>query len=181
MKERKYLNSDEIERLIDAVPQGEYYFRDRCLILMCYIHGLRVSELKNLKVSDISNNSIFIQRLKRGLSTSHPLQEREKEALQFWLQKRASWLNNDSPWLFLSRHGLPISRQRVFKIMKEYGKKAGIVVPVHPHMLRHSCGFELANNGKDTRLIQDYLGHRNIQHTVIYTASNTARFSSVIL
>lgn len=181
MSARKYLSSDEIELLINAVPKGEYYHRDRCLILMSYIHGLRVSELRHLKVSDIANGTIFIQRLKSGLSTTHPLQEREIEELQCWLAKRSSWLNNDMSWLFLSRHGLPLSRQRIFDMFRRYGELAGLPVAVHPHMLRHSCGFALANGGKDTRLIQDYLGHRNIQHTVLYTACNPERFNSVVL
>lgn len=181
MKQRKYLAANEVEALISAVPRGENYYRDRCLILMCYIHGLRVSEIGNLRVSDIQDSKIFISRLKRGLSTTHPLQEREIEALNLWLEKRQSWLNNDTPWLFLSRHGLPISRQQVYELMKKCGKAANLSVNVHPHMLRHACGFALADHGKDTRLIQDYLGHRNIQHTVLYTASNAARFSSICI
>lgn len=181
MKQRKYLSANEVEAMINVVPHGNYYFRDRCLILMCYIHGLRVSEISMLRISDIQDGKIFISRLKRGLSTTHPLQEREVEALNFWMGKRNSWLNNDSPWLFLSRHGKAISRQQVYELMKKYGKAANLSVNAHPHMLRHACGFALADHGKDTRLIQDYLGHRNIQHTVLYTASNAARFSSICI
>ncbi|EIE5377183.1 tyrosine-type recombinase/integrase, partial [Salmonella enterica] len=78
--------------------------------------------------------------------------------------------------LFLTVNGEKISRQWIYKLSKKYGKKAGISLEVHPHMLRHSCGYALANQGLDTRLIQDYLGHKNIHHTVHYTASNPARF-----
>lgn len=179
MGSRKYITSEEVEAMINSVPEGEFYFRDRCLIMMSFIHGLRVSELKNLKVSDINGNNIFISRLKNGLSTTHPLQTREVNELELWLHKRGSWLNNTLPWLFLSRNGLPISRQQIYSLIRKYGEKAGLALAVHPHMLRHACGFKLADNGSDTRLIQDYLGHKNIQHTVLYTASNAKRFNSI--
>lgn len=181
MSSRKYITSEEVEAMIDSVPEGEFYFRDRCLIMMSFIHGLRVSELKNLKVGDINGDHIFISRLKNGLSTTHPLQPREAQAISAWLDKRRSWLNHSLPWLFLSRHGLPISRQQVYKLIKKYGQRAGLPLAVHPHMLRHACGFKLADNGNDTRLIQDYLGHKNIQHTVLYTASNAKRFNAISL
>lgn len=72
-----------------------------------------------------------------------------------------------------------MSRQRFYQIIRKYGKDAGLPMPIHPHMLRHSCGYNLADRGNDTRIIQDYLGHRNIRHTVIYTTSNSARFKDV--
>lgn len=65
-----------------------------------------------------------------------------------------------------------ISRYQIYRLFEQYGKIAGLPVKLHPHMLRHACGYALADLGRDTRLIQDYLGHRNIAHTVIYTASN---------
>lgn len=153
------------------------------VLLMCFIHGLRVSELRFLRISDIDLNSqcIAIRRLKNGFSTVHPLQPREQVSLQLWLGQRIRCLNADLPWLFLSRKGTPLSRQQIHSIIHRYGVEAGIAVPVHPHMLRHACGYALAEEGVDTRLIQDYLGHRNIQHTVLYTASNPARFNTIIL
>ncbi|MBH2952319.1 tyrosine-type recombinase/integrase, partial [Serratia marcescens] len=84
-----------------------------------------------------------------------------------------------SDFLFISMKGGGISRKRVYSLMATLGEQADISVRVHPHMLRHSCGFALADLGIDTRLIQDYLGHRNIQHTVTYTASNSARFLNI--
>lgn len=181
MSSRKYITSEEVEAMINAVPKGDYYFRDRCLIMMSYIHGLRVSELKNLKIGniDINGKSIYISRLKNGLSTIHPLQQREIKAIAQWLHCRKSWLNNELDYFFLSRNGSPISRQQVYTLIKRYGEMASLPIAVHPHMLRHACGFKLADNGSDTRLIQDYLGHRNIQHTVHYTASNPKRFHSI--
>ena len=73
----------------------------------------------------------------------------------------------------------PLSRQQAYRIIRSAGEKAGTVTQTHPHMLRHACGYELAERGTDTRLIQDYLGHRNIRHTVRYTASNAARFAGI--
>ena len=179
MTQRKYLLASEVEAMINAVPQGLNYHRDRCLIMMCYFHGLRASELCHLKLSDIQGAYIYIARLKRGLSTTHPLQKCELEALELWLEKRKTWLNSDTPWLFLSQHGNPLSRQQFYELIKKYGIAAKLNVKAHPHMLRHACGYSLADKGKDTRLIQDYLGHRNIQHTVLYTATNMARFNSI--
>ena len=100
--------------------------------------------------------------------------------IKLWLKQRKLIENGvEGDWLFLSRKRRPISRQHFFSIIREAGKRAGLAVKAHPHMLRHACGFALADNGVDTRLLQDYLGHRNIQHTVRYTASNAARFAGL--
>jgi type 1 fimbriae regulatory protein FimB len=80
---------------------------------------------------------------------------------------------------FVSERRSPLSRKTVWAAICTYGKKAELSVPAHPHMLRHACGFALADQGADTRLIQDFLGHRNIQHTVMYTATNPARFEKL--
>ena len=80
---------------------------------------------------------------------------------------------------FVSEQLKPMHRSTVNLALKKYGKLANLSVAVHPHMLRHACGYALADQGADTRLIQDYLGHRNIQHTVRYTASNPARFEKL--
>lgn len=152
------------------------------MLMMCFMHGLRVSELSLLKLHDIelANKVIFISRLKNGFSVQHPLQERELAALETWLKKRPGYLGAESDYLFLSRHGKNLSRQQLYRIFRMAGKAANISVDVHPHMFRHACGYALADKGCDTRLIQDYLGHKNIQNTVIYTASNAARFKAVV-
>lgn len=181
MPGRKYLTRGEINDLMNASLTGVYPERDRCLIELCFRHGLRVSELINLQTIDISiaDRKIYIQRLKNGFSTIQPLIEEEVKILQRWLDCRSSWKNAQSPLLFLSRTGKPLARQQIHTLIRRYGERAGIVVPVHPHMLRHACGYALADLGTDTRLIQDYLGHRNIRHTVIYTASNAERFNGI--
>lgn len=182
MKRRKYLTVSEVERLMLAENSKKNKERNKCMFLMCFIHGLRVSELSQLKLRDIeiSNEIIYVSRLKNGFSVQHPLQQRELLLLNDWMRKRSGYLGSDSEYLFLSRHGKKLSRQQLYRIFRKAGEAAGINIDVHPHMFRHACGFALADKGYDTRLIQDYLGHRNIQNTVIYTASNAARFKSVI-
>lgn len=181
MSQRKYLTSAEVERLLDAALHGNNPERDYCLIRMCFIHGCRVSEINAWRMSDIDleGNNIYIHRLKNGFSTTHPIFQAERTALKNWLAIRYGYRNSHSNWLFLSRKGNPLSRQRIYQLMRQYSEVAGLDINAHPHMLRHACGFALADNGIDTRLIQDYLGHRNIQHTVLYTATNALRFKEV--
>ncbi|MFT2321226.1 tyrosine-type recombinase/integrase [Escherichia coli] len=157
--------------------------RDYCMICITFLHGLRVSELLNLKVSDYDPHTrqIHIRRLKKGLSTTQPLLPEEDRMLHCWLEERTHIVRRapDEEWLFLSRHGRRLSRQRFWQLLQKYGRDAKLSVRPHPHMLRHACGFNLAERGNDTRLIQDYPGHRNIRHTVHYTASNAGRFRGV--
>ncbi|EFO0305495.1 tyrosine-type DNA invertase IpuB, partial [Escherichia coli] len=164
----------------EAINGSKNEIRDKAMLQMAYVHGLRVSELIALKISDIdfSESAIYIKRLKNGLSTVHPLQKETVLLLKKWLALRDNIVKKpfeDS--LFLSCQGNKISRQYVYKMCKKYSHNMNI--NIHPHMLRHGCGYALANQGLDTRLIQDYLGHRNIHHTVLYTASNAARFKRV--
>ena len=179
---RKYITKDEVDKVLNNIGSGLNAIRDHCIITMCYIHGFRASELCSLKLYDVDlvSGTIQINRLKNGLSTVHPLQLREKECIMAWLKVRSGYLRSvEEQFLFLSRFGKVLSRKQLYKMMRIYGEKAGLAIPLHPHMLRHSCGFALADAGKDTRLIQDYLGHKNIMHTVLYTASNPKRFKSI--
>ena len=178
---RKFLSSSEVQRLFDAIPEHKNTVRDKCMLLVCFIHGLRVTELCNLRLQDLDllSNKLHVNRLKNGFSVQHPIQSRERGALIAWLAVRPQYLEADGDYLFLSRQGGQLSRQQLHRLIREYGELAQLDVPVHPHMLRHACGYALADQGVDTRLIQDYLGHKNIQNTVIYTASNVARFRSI--
>ncbi|KLR43199.1 tyrosine-type DNA invertase [Enterobacter ludwigii] len=177
-QKRKHLTRHEVGLILRAADRGIHFERDYCMIQMCFLHGLRVSELCCLQLSDIDmgGQSVYVRRLKNSLSTQHPLFDEELPALKRWLHVRRRWRDADSDWLFLSQKGGPLSRHQVRLLLKRYGEIAKVSIPAHPHMLRHGCGYALADLGKDTRLIQDYLGHRNIQHTVIYTATNTLRF-----
>lgn len=180
MKQRKYLTSDEVFSLLQEIKSDIISHRDYCMIYMAYIHGLRASELTGLKLSDYDplSRKLRITRLKGGFSTIHPVLEEEHFLLQHWLAQRARYAQQDTPWLFITRTGQRFSRQRIYTLVRQYGDAAQLPVRVHPHMLRHACGYSLAERGNDTRLIQDYLGHRNIRHTVIYTASNAERFNT---
>lgn len=181
MSQRKYLTQSEVERLLQQALAGGNAERDYCLIYMSFIHGFRVSEVCHLRLSDLDlrGHSLYIRRIKSGFSTSHPLLKDELRAIRAWLAVRAGLPGADSDWVFLSRQGNALTRQRVYQIISQLGQAADISVVPHPHMLRHACGFALADRGIDTRLIQDYLGHKNIRHTVRYTASNAERFEGV--
>lgn len=176
-RSREYLTIDEVELLLIAADcRGRHKTRDRCLLLLMFRHGLRASEASMLRWDAVmwEESSIQIQRLKGSESGSHPLQADEVEVLQ---RLRAEYPT--SRYLFVSERGGVLSRMAIHRIVQRCGELAKLPLPVHPHMLRHSCGYYLANQGIDTRLIQDWLGHSNIQHTVRYTKLNPARFKEI--
>jgi type 1 fimbriae regulatory protein FimB len=177
MSDRKHLVSAEVEKLLEAAKGSRNAARDRCLLLLMFRHGLRVSEACGLQLSqvDIESRVLHVARLKQGLSTTHPLRGDEIRAIKAWLAERAR-MKPDTDAFFVTERRGPLSRKTAWVMIRDYGRLAGLSVEAHPHMLRHACGFALADQGADTRLIQDYLGHRNIQHTVRYTATNPARF-----
>lgn len=181
MELRRHLTFQEILQLLDASTFGLHGVRNYCMVLMAFRHGFRISELLNVRLCDLDlmERHIHVRRLKNGFSTFHPLGEDEFEALQKWLVKRSEYTPRKMSTLFLSNRGKSLSRQQAYVIIRKCGFRAGIPLNAYPHMLRHSCGYALANEGNDTRLIQDYLGHRNIRHTVRYTASNAGRFKGV--
>ena len=127
---------------------------------------------------DIESHVLHVMRLKKGLSTTHPLHLDEIRVIEAWLLEREK-IAPETDSFFVSERRTSLSRKTAWAAIRTYGEKAGLSVAVHPHMLRHACGYALADQGADTRLIQDYLGHRNIQHTVIYTATNPARFEKL--
>ena len=178
--QRRYITKNEWELVFGIIPNTPAFYRDRCMLFMTYIHGLRVSELTGLRMSDVDiiSKTLYIERLKNGFSTIHPLLDSEINLLEQWLSVRKSKAQSETvPWLFISNKGGRISRQWIYNLVRKYGEQANLPVILHPHTLRHACGYSLADQGMDTRLIQDYLGHRNIRHTVHYTASNPKRFN----
>lgn len=172
---RNYLTFPEVSLLLEATKKTYHPERNYCLIYMSFIHGFRVSEVCRLRLSDIDLHAceMFVYRLKNGFSTVHPILPEEFTFLNRWLNVRPRYADKASgDFVFITSRGKPLSRYTVYRMLKRLGKVAGLSVDVHPHMLRHACGYALADRRIDTRLIQDYLGHINISHTVRYTASN---------
>jgi type 1 fimbriae regulatory protein FimB/type 1 fimbriae regulatory protein FimE len=173
---REHLTPDEVERMILAARQagGRMAYRDALLIAMAYRHGLRASELVALRCDqiDLKAGTLHVSRLKHGSPSTHPLRGPEIRALRAWKREQG----DAAPYIFTSLRGGPMTRRTLHHVVAEAGKAAGIEFPVHPHMLRHATGYYLANAGQDTRAIQLYLGHKNIQHTVRYTELAAGRF-----
>jgi integrase len=143
------------------------------LVLLAYRHGLRVSELVALRWDqlDLRQGLLHVARLKNGVASTHPVRGPELRAL-----RRLQRDYTASAYVFTTERRGPLTDSAVRKILARAGDAAGLGFPVHPHMLRHACGYKLANDGHDTRAIQHYLGHRNIQHTVRYTELAPDRF-----
>jgi integrase len=177
---KNFLTEAEVENFLKAGRKGRHNVRNFAMLLLAFRHGLRVSELVNMRMADVDLDTgrLFVRRLKGSLSTSQPLEGDEIRALRAWLRERINAPCCNSPLVFLSERG-PMTRQAFNYICAEVGKRAGLNIKVHPHMLRHSCGYALANKACDTRLIQDYLGHRNITHTQIYTRTAAVRFEGL--
>jgi integrase len=150
---------------------------DATLILVASRHGLRVSELCGLRWDqiDFAAAQMHIRRVKQGSPATHPIPGRELR----WLRRLERQQKPKSAFVFTSERGSPFSVRGVHKLVAQLGAKAKLPFPVHPHMLRHHTGFKLANDGVDTRTVQAYLGHRNIQHTVRYTALSAKAFKNL--
>jgi type 1 fimbriae regulatory protein FimB len=151
------------------------------MALMAYRHGLRVSELADLRLDeiDLTGATLRVRRVKRGLDTSHPIEGDELRAIRAWLRERSVHGQAAAPWLFLSERGGKLRREAVNYIFGRISRAAGFTFQVYPHMLRHSCGYALADRNTATRTIQDYLGHTRIENTVRYTAANPERFRRI--
>ena len=174
-RSREYLTPHEVDQVIAAARKiGRHSSRDATLILLMYRHGLRVAEAVSLRwdAANLRAGLLHVHRIKNGQPAVHPLRGPELRALR---QLRRHYA--DTPYLFVSERGGPLTARAVHHIVLRAGEIAGLKFPIHPHMFRHACGFYLANKGIDTRAIQQYLGHCNIQHTVRYTALTPHRFT----
>ena len=175
LRTREYLTEAEVEKLMDAASSNRQGHRDATMILLAFRHGLRASELVDLRWEqiDYAGSRLHVRRAKRGTPATHPLAGVELRALRR-LQREAP----QSEFVFVSERGAPFSTAGFAKLIERAGTEAGYKFKAHPHMLRHACGYALANAGHDTRSLQAYLGHKNIQHTVRYTELSPARFKN---
>ena len=176
---RKYLSPDEARRVIDAAGRvGRQRERDQLLLTIMYRHGLRVGEAVDLRWTDFDLNAsrdrpFWVRRIKGSKTTTHTL-EPDTVRLLTRAKKRA-----DGIYVFRSERGSKLSTDIIRVICERAGHAAGFGFRVRPHMLRHAAGFALAEEGTDTRLIQDFLGHRDIKSTVIYTETSQRRLAGV--
>src|SRR6516165_10697893 len=174
VRTREYLTESEVEQLIDGCKDNRWPHRDQTMILIAFRHGLRASELCDLQWTqvDFQAGTLAVSRAKNGTPSTHPLTGRELRALRR-LHREAE---GQSPFVFVSERGSPMTVSNFQKLISRATEAAGLKIKAHPHMLRHACGFKLANEGHDTRGLQAYLGHKNIQHTVRYTELAPTRF-----
>jgi len=173
-KGRKYLTEREVERLMTAArKRSRYGHRDASMILVAYRHGLRACELCDLEWSqvELTAGRLHVRRAKNGTPSVHPIRGDELRAL-----RRLQREQETSPFVFCSERGGPMTPKAWHALFGRIGERANMSFPVHPHMLRHGCGFALADAGHDTRALQAWLGHKNIQHTVRYTELAPDRF-----
>jgi integrase len=173
LRSREYLTEHEIERLMAAARQNRHGHRDATMILIGFRHGLRASEAVDLRWDQVDFNRavLHVRRVKGGTPSVHPLSGSEMRAL-----RRLQRESEASPFVFVSERGAPFTTAGFARMVERGTLAAGLGLKAHPHMLRRACGYALANAGHDTRAIQSYLGHRNIQHIVRYTELAPSRF-----
>jgi integrase len=176
LRTREYLTEAEVERLLKATKGSRWAHRDATMILVAYRHGLRASELADLRWDqiDLATATLHVRRVKQGSPSTHPILGDELRMLRRLQREQEP----KSPFVFTSERGSPFTTAGFARMVERAGVKARLGFKAHPHMLRHACGFALAAKGHDTRALQAYLGHKNIQHTVRYTELSPTRFKN---
>jgi site-specific recombinase XerD len=174
LRTREHLTEAEVERLMAATKGNRYSHRDSTMILVGYRHGLRASELTDLRGDQVDSAAatLHVRRVKQGSPSTHPIRGDELRPLRRLQREQEP----KSPFVFTSERGAPFTTAGFARMLERAGIEAKLGFKTHPHMLRHACGCTLANKGHDTRALQAYLGHKNIQHTVRYTELAPTRF-----
>jgi type 1 fimbriae regulatory protein FimB/type 1 fimbriae regulatory protein FimE len=175
LRTREYLTEHEVERLTEAAKRNRHGHRDATMVLVAYRHGLRAAEIVDLRWDqvDFKTATLHVRRVKQGTPSAHPILGDELRALRR-LKREQEW----SAFVFTSERGASFGTAGFARMVERAGIEAKLGFKVHPHMLRHACGYALANRGHDTRALQAYLGHKNIQHTVRYTELSPTRFKN---
>jgi type 1 fimbriae regulatory protein FimB/type 1 fimbriae regulatory protein FimE len=172
---REYLTAAaEVERLIKAAGDNRHCHRNATMVLIAFRHGLRPAEALALRwdAVEFAHGRLHVSRIKGSADSVHPLSGRELRMLRRLKREQ----DPPSPFVFTSEWGAPFAIRGFRAMVARLGEAAGFEHRVHPHQLRHACGYVLANHGTDTGTLQDYLGHRNIQHTVRYTRLWESKF-----
>jgi len=174
LRTREYLTEAEVERLMNVARKNRWGHRDATMVLVAYRHGMRASELVDLRWEQIefASGTLHVRRVKQGTPSTHPILGDELRALRRLQREQEP----KSPFVFTSERGAPFGTAGFARMVERAGGEAKLSFKAHPHMLRHACGYALANKGHDTRALQAYLGHKNIQHTVRYTELSPTRF-----
>ena len=177
LRTREYLTEAEVERLTNAARKNRWGHRDATMVLLAYRHGLRASELvdRGGEQVDFRMATLHVRRVKQGSPSTHPILGDELRAPRRLHREQEP----KSPFVFTSERGTPFSTAGFARIIERAGVEAKLALKSHPHMLRHACGYALANKGHDTRALQAWLGHRNIQHTVRYAELSPTRFKDL--
>ena len=174
-RRREHLTPPEIEQLLKRARKNRWAARDHALVLVTYSHALRLSEALQTRWDDfdLKHGVFHVRRLKGSIGGDHPLRGREIRALR--QLKREGPTNSD--FVFVSERGGQLTARGVQKMLERLAEACGLgKLAIHPHMLRHSCGYYMVDRGEDLRVIQAYLGHANIQHTVRYTFLSPRKF-----
>jgi len=176
LRSREHLTESEVEKLIAAAKGNRWGHRDATMVLVAYRHGLRASELVDLRWDqvDFAQATLHVRRVKQGTPSTHPVRGDELRALRRLQREQEP----KSPFVFTSERGAPFTTAGFARMVERAGRAADLPFKAHPHMLRHATGFALASKGHDTRALQAYLGHKNIQHTVRYTELAPTRFKN---
>lgn len=178
------LSTEEVTRLLEE-PNGTSpkELRDKAMLELLYATGIRVSELISLKVKDVNLKMEYLTCSDAHKERIIPFGMVAKEVLQRYLEQgRPKLIEDDSSeWLFTNCSGQAMSRQGFWKLMKSYGRKAGIEAEITPHMLRHSFAAHMVSNGADLKAVQEMLGHSDISTTQIYTQVNPNRIREVYM